>query len=205
MMNVKTAKQLLREKIWNKLEAENIAVFPRPCYGRIPNFVDSDKAAEKVRLLKEWKDSKVIFVNPDYAQQKIRENALLDGKILVMASPGLKSGYIVVNPKDVKGVERFASTIKGAFKFGKTASAQEFPRPDLIVEGSVAVDKQGHRLGKGRGYGDREISVLKWRFGLIPTVTTVHDIQIVDTVPFDEKDERVSIIATPTKIIRIQL
>jgi 5-formyltetrahydrofolate cyclo-ligase len=183
---------------------EGIAVFPLPCYGRIPNFEGSDRAADKVRLLKEWKDSEVIFANPDYAQQKIREYALLDGKILVMASPGLKSGYILVNPKDVKGVESLASTIKGAFKHGKSVPAQEIPKPGLIVEGSVAVDRQGHRLGKGRGYGDVEVSVLKEMFGLVPIVTTVHDIQIVDAVPFVEKDERVSIIVSPTKIIRVQ-
>jgi 5-formyltetrahydrofolate cyclo-ligase len=205
MLNVKTAKQLLREEIWNKLETEGIAIFPLPCYGRIPNFVGSDKAAEKVRLLGEWKGSKAIFSNPDYAQQRIREYALLDGKTLVMASPGLRSGYIVIDPKDVKGVESSASTIKGAFKYGKAVGAQEIQKLGLIIEGSVAVDKQGHRLGKGRGYGDVEIGILKRMFGFIPIVTTVHDIQIVESVPFEEKDERVSIVVTPTKIIRIQL
>jgi 5-formyltetrahydrofolate cyclo-ligase len=35
----------------------------------------------------------------------------------------------------------------------------------LIVEGSVAVDVRGHRLGKGCGYGDMEIKTLKRLFG----------------------------------------
>ena len=202
-MEVKTAKKLLRERIWNKLETEGVARFPLPCYGRIPNFVGSEKAADKTRSLKEWNEAKVIFVNPDYAQQKVREYALLDGKVLVMASPRLKHGYLVVDPKAVKGIENFASTIRGVFKYGKTVSAQEIPKPYLIVEGSVAVDMRGYRLGKGHGYGDMEIKTLKRMFGSVPTVTTVHDMQVVEAVPFEEKDERVSIIVTPTKVIQV--
>jgi len=202
-MDVKTAKKLLREEIWNKLEKNSVARFPLPCYGRIPNFAGSEKAAEKVRLLNEWKEARVVFANPDYAQQKVREFALLDGKVLVMASPKLKHGYVFVDPKDVKGVESFASTIRGAFKYGKNVDAQDIPKPDSIVEGSVGVDMRGHRLGKGHGYGDVEIKTLKNMFGAVPVLTTVHDIQVVENVPFEEKDEKVSIAVTPTRIIRV--
>jgi 5-formyltetrahydrofolate cyclo-ligase len=202
-MDLKTAKQLLREEIWTKLETNGIAKFPLPCFGHIPNFIDSEKAAAKLRLLEEWQKAKVVFVNPDYAQQKVREYALLDGKVLVMASPRLKHGFVVVNPKDVKGIESFASTIRGAFQHGKTVNVEDTPKPDLMVEGSVAVDTHGRRLGKGRGYGDVEIKMLRRLFGTIPIITTIHDMQIVETVPFEEKDEKVSIIITPTKVIRV--
>lgn len=201
-MDVETAKKMLREEIWIKLEKGGVARFPLPCYGRIPNFAGSEKAADRVRLLDEWKNAKVVFANPDYAQQKVREYALLDGKILVMASPGLRQGCIIVNPKNFKSSEGFASTIKGAFKYGKIASIEEIPKPDLIVEGSVAVDIKGHRLGKGYGFGDREIGLIKRIFGEIPVLTTVHDMQVVDAVPIEERDEKVSIIVTPTKVIR---
>jgi 5-formyltetrahydrofolate cyclo-ligase len=200
-MSISSKKQLLRETVWSEMEKLGIAVFPLPCKGRIPNFVGADVAAEKLRQLEEWKRAKVIFVNPDSPQRKVRENALKDGKILVMASPRLEKGFILLNPASVKGKESFASTIRGAFKFGVTT--QSFPKPDLIVEGSVAVDLSGHRLGKGHGYGDVEIALLKKKFGEIPIATTVHDIQVVESVPFEEKDEKVSIIVTPTKIFRV--
>ncbi|MDH5483112.1 MAG: 5-formyltetrahydrofolate cyclo-ligase [Candidatus Bathyarchaeota archaeon] len=202
-MDVKAAKKLLRKKIWLKLEKKGVAKFPLPCFGRIPNFVGSGNAAAKVRLLDEWQNAKVVFVNPDYAQRKVRECALLDGKILVMASSRLKHGFIVISPKDVKGAESFASTIKGAFKYGRTIDVDDIPRPDLVVEGAVAVDLRGNRLGKGHGYGDLEISILKRIFGSIPVVTTVHDTQIVEAVPSEEKDEKIGLIVTPTRIIRI--
>jgi 5-formyltetrahydrofolate cyclo-ligase len=200
-MSIPLKKQQLREKIWSEMERSGIAIFPLPCKGRIPNFSGASIAAEKLRQLDEWRKAEVIFANPDSPQQKVRENALLDGKILVMASPRLKRGFILINPAKVKGKERFVSTIKGAFKFG--TETHSFPKPDLIVEGSVAVDLYGHRLGKGYGYGDVEIGILKRMFGEIPIVTTVHDIQVVENVPFEEKDEKISLIVTPTKVIRI--
>jgi len=61
----------------------------------------------------------------------------------------------------------------------------------------------GYRLGKGGGYGDVEIKTLKKMFGFIPIITTVHDMQVVEAVPFEEKDEKVSLIVTPTRVIRV--
>ncbi|MCX8177918.1 MAG: 5-formyltetrahydrofolate cyclo-ligase [Candidatus Bathyarchaeota archaeon] len=197
-------KQRLRSKIWSEMEQQGIAAFPLPCRGRIPNFVGAAIAAEKLRQLDEWKKARVIFVGPDSPQKKVRENTLKDGKVLVIASPKLKRDFIILNPARTIGMEHFASTIKGAFQLGAVAKLEDIPRPDLIVEGSVAVDPHGHRLGKGGGYGDLEIGLLKRVFGDIPVATTVHDIQLVEKVPFGEKDEKISIIVTPTKVIRVE-
>ncbi|MGA3191393.1 MAG: 5-formyltetrahydrofolate cyclo-ligase [Candidatus Bathyarchaeia archaeon] len=186
-MDVRTAKRLLREEMWRRLEAEGVARFPLPCFGHVPNFEGSDKAAQNARLLSEWKEAKVVFVNPDFAQQKVREYALLDGKLLVMASPKLKHGYIVVDPAKVRGSESHASTIRGAFSLGKIVGLQEMPKLNLIVEGSVAVDLKGNRLGKGGGYGDVEIRSLRAKFDSIPVITSLHDSQVVENVPFEEK------------------
>ena len=198
---IKEEKTELREKIWKALESNKIARFPLPCYQRIPNYEGSDKAAEKVRDLEEYQNAKVIVSNPDYAQQKVRELSLRDNKTLIMASPRLKHGYLEIEPKKVKGKEDFASTIKGAFRYGKRL--EEVPKPDFIVTGCVAVDKEGNRLGKGGGYGDKEITFFKSKFGDIPVVTTVHDTQIVDKVPTEKGDVKVDIIVTPKTVIRI--
>ncbi|MEM3770457.1 MAG: 5-formyltetrahydrofolate cyclo-ligase [Candidatus Bathyarchaeia archaeon] len=202
MSRVVEEKQRLREKIWLEMEKSGVATFPLPCWGRIPNFVGAEVAADKLRQLEEWKRAKVVFVNPDSPQRGVRENALKDGKVLIMASPRLTRGFILISPEKVRGKEHFASTIKGAFKFG--VQIRDFPKPDLIIEGSVAVDTKGHRLGKGHGYGDVEIELLERMFGEIPVATTVHDVQVVENVPFGEKDRRVSLIVTPTRVVRIK-
>ncbi len=199
-MDGKIEKQKLREEIWKKMDKLGISIFPY-AYGRIPNFAGSDLAGDKVTTIEEWKKAKVIFSNPDFAQQKVRENALKENKILIMASPKLKQGFLKIDSKDVKGKERFASTISGAFKYGRKTN--EVIKPDLIITGCVAVDEENFiRLGKGGGYGDREIKMIEEKFGKIPVITTVHDIQLVKNIPFDEKDTRVDIIVTPTRIIR---
>lgn len=200
--SVKGQKQQLREQIWTLMERSGVAKFPLPCRGRIPNFIGAEVAADKLRQLPEWRRARAVFVCPDSPQRKVRENALLDGKILIMASPRLQHGFILILPHYVKGKESFASTIRGAFKFG--TPTMNIPKPEIIVEGSVAVDMQGHRLGKGHGYGDFEILFLRRRFGCIPVATTVHDLQVVENVPSEKTDQKVSIIVTPTRVIRVR-
>ena len=197
-MNIQTEKKRLREKIWKILEEKGVARFPFPLKDRVPNFEGSDKAAKLVTTLPEWKKVKIVFSNPDFAQQKVRELTLKEGKLLIMATPKLKEGYLEINPKDVKDKEEQASTIAGAFKFGK--KIKDLPKPDLIITGCVAVDKNGWRLGKGGGYGDREITRLTKEFGKIPVITTVHDLQIIDKIPHQEFDTKVNYIITPNKI-----
>jgi len=209
-------KEQLRNRIWDLLERKNVAIFPLPVRGRIPNFVGSDKAASLVRTLPEWKKAKVVFANPDSAQKKIREFALKEGKILIMASPRLKHGFLQIDPKNVKGKEEIAATIKGAFKYGKPVEnpaiggIREMPKsagsmgPDLIITGCVAVDRSGWRLGKGGGYGDIEVKRIKDEFGKIPIVTTIHVLQLVEFVPHVDHDAKVDLIVTPERIYRIQ-
>ena len=189
-------------EIWKLMEEKGIATFPKPVYHRVPNFIGAEKAAQNLRNLPEYKKAKVIFCNPDSPQRPVREMTLEDGKILVMATPRLKHGFLVIAPETTVGRERFASTIKGAFNFGKETT--DFPKPDLIVTGSVAVDKDGNRLGKGRGYGDREIRMIKEKFGKVPVVTSIHDIQLINYATSTPQDEKLDIIVTPTKIIRIK-
>jgi len=199
---IKIEKQKLREKIWKILEEKGVARFPLPLKGRIPNFEGSEKAAKLLTTLPEWKKAKVIFSNPDSAQQPVRELVLKEGKILIMATPRLKKGYLKIDPREVKGKEKEASTIKGAFKYGK--SIKDLPKPDLIITGCVAVDKEGWRLGKGGGYGDKEIKTFLEKFGKIPVITTVHELQIIEKVPHDDLDTKVDYIVTPNQIIKCQ-
>jgi len=201
-MRTEARKANLREKIWKTMQERGIAKFPLPCFGRIPNFRGAEITAQKIRELEEWKEATAIFASPDSPQRKIRENALKDGKILIMASPRLKHGFLLIRPEKARGREPHASTIRGAFELGE--EVDRFPRPNLVVIGSVAVDEFGRRLGKGRGYGDREIKTLKEMFGEVTVATNVHDVQVVDSVPSEEHDERVRIIVTPTRTIRVK-
>jgi len=84
---------------------------------------------------------------------------------------------------------------------------EDLPRIDLIVTGSVAVTKNGLRLGKGGGYSELEYAILM-EYGKVeqstPIATNVHDLQILNDLPRDPHDLILDIIATPTKLIRVK-
>ena len=203
--DVKKAKEELRLLIWRRLEEANVALPPKPCYGRIPNFKGAYDAALKASNIPEWKNAEVVFVNPDSPQRNLRLIALKQGKLLIMATPKLKSGFLEIDPLKVRGVEYEASTICGAFKYGKMRETVVH-KPDLIVTGCVAVDREFNRLGKGGGYGDKEISLIKDKYGSdICVLTTIHDLQIVDRIPVEPHDSKVDIVVTPSRILRRRL
>jgi len=80
---------------------------------------------------------------------------------------------------------------------------------DMIVIGSVAVSRDGHRIGRGNGFVDLDIGILIQTGVITPEtviVTTVHDHQLNDSLPlnlFQKYDTPVDIIVTPTEVIRV--
>lgn len=202
MLRVSMDKQALRELVWRELEAKGVAAFPKPVRGRIPNFVGSGAAATLLRSLPTYAQAQTIFVNPDAAQLAVRELVLRDGKRLIMATPKLREGFILLDPIKIKNARRAAS-IQGAFKHGRPVDFKNL-KIDFVVQGSVVVDRKGGRAGKGSGFGDLEVAILK-EVGAIddstPIVTTVHELQIVEEVPMTEHDVPVDFIVTPDLII----
>jgi len=187
------------------MEEKGVATFPKPILYRIPNFVGAEKAAKNLRNLSEYNEAKVVFCNPDAPQRPVREMALRNGKTVVMATPKMRQGFLLIDPKNIPSNRiSEASTIQGAFKHGRPIEPNKV-KVDLFIAGSVAVSPDGGRLGKGTGYSDQEHSILKYAGSLTaqtPIITTVHDTQIVDKIPKEEWDIPVDFIVTPTKIIR---
>jgi len=198
-------KERIRRYIWDKMERENIAKFPRPVYHRIPNFIGSEIAGRRVIQSKIFENAEIVFCNPDSPQRIIREYVIRSGKTLIMASPRLRSGFIILEKKYVpRGRERRASTIAGAFRYGRIVEYLHDIHIDLKVTGSVAVTIDGGRVGKGGGFSDLEYALLR-EFGVIdedtPIVTTVHEVQIVEYIPMTRHDVPVDIIFTPSRRI----
>jgi len=95
----------------------------------------------------------------------------------------------------------------GVASFPRPTPLAEAPRPDLLVVGSVAVSEAGARTGKGEGYGEIEYALLR-ELGRIdaetPLATTVHDFQVVASLPLEPFDVSVDLIVTPTRLIRVE-
>ena len=71
--------------------------------------------------------------------------------------------------------------------------------------GSVAVTREGRRLGKGHGYADLEYALLR-ELGnpAVPLATTVHRLQVVEGFPVEAHDTPLKLIATPDELIEVQ-
>jgi len=193
-------KESIRQKIWKFLEDKNIASFPRPCFNRIPNFVGSWIASEKIKQISEFNSSACVFCAPDFVLKRVREIVLESHKILAVALPHMVEFLQISERRNIKR----ATSIKGFKKYGTPLNREV----ELFVQGSVAVDRKGNRLGKGRGYGDREWFYLLNNNLLRPEVkviTLVHDEQIVEDFSdlMTETDKKVDYILTPTTIIKI--
>ena len=210
---VRDEKKRIRKLIWDRMVERGVARFPLPPHNRIPNFENSRKCSFHLERLKEWREAEVVKVNPDSPQKSIRYKALKDGKILVMPTPRLREGFLMIEPENVKpSLFSEAVTIRGSFKFGKRLGSvrelEKIGRIDFIVEGSVAVNRRGERLGKGEGYGDIEFGILR-EIGLIeedvPIATTVHEIQVLDeSIPQSIHDVSLDYIITPKSLIRVE-
>jgi 5-formyltetrahydrofolate cyclo-ligase len=205
-MSIEGAKQEVRERMWRALEQHGASRFPGT-RGRIPNFVGAEAAADRLATTNEWKSARSIKANPDAPQLPVRARALSDGKTVYMAVPRLarQDPFIELDPGRLLTTPRKAASIRGASSQGTPIVIDAMPRIDLVVCGSVAVNRSGARVGKGGGYSDLEFALLV-EAGVIDDrtllTTTVHPLQVLDEdLPETAHDFRVERIVTPEEII----
>jgi 5-formyltetrahydrofolate cyclo-ligase len=201
-----TGKDALRERIWALLEREGASV--GHAYGHIPDFVGADRAAERLAQLPIWHNARVVKCNPDAPQAPVRLQALQAGKTVYMAVPRLRDERCFVElhcdalrvPLDV------AAETKGALAHGRLVSFDEMQPIDLVLVGCVTVTHSGGRTGKGAGFADLELGMLR-EMGLVtsrtPIATTVHPLQVVDEgeLPMTEHDSALDWIVTPDEAV----
>jgi 5-formyltetrahydrofolate cyclo-ligase len=202
-------KDRLRSAIWTALDEQDIA--PVSPYGHIPSFIGADKAAHLLANLPIWKSAKVIKCNPDTAQLPVRVLAIREGKLLYMAVPRLtrEECFIELQDADILSKDRPLEEVLSAhhaINYGRLVTFDEMQPIDLVITGCVAVSRDGGRTGKGAGFADLELGMLR-EFGLVspqtPVATTVHPLQIVDSayLPMQSHDTPLNLIVTPDEII----
>ena len=202
-------KSAARQWVWDRLAAEGVARFPFPPHGRIPNFGGAELAAEQLLEIEPWKSATAIKVNPDSPQRPLRAEALRRGITVFVPTPRLRGGFKKLDPRHIPPdkIDEAASLSHGDRWSEEVALAAlaDMPWLDAIVCGSVAVTRDGRRCGKGEAYSDLEFAILR-ELGHppVPVATTVHDLQVVASVPRDPTDQPLSVIATPTHVIRIK-
>lgn len=202
-------KDELRAEVWLLLKEQGATV--GDAFGHIPRFVGAEQAAERLAALSIWRRARVIKCNPDSAQAPVRLRALQDGKRLYMAVPRLKKVrcFVELTAEHLRrrGVNlEKAMSSRGAMRHGRLVALDEMQPVDLVVTGCVAVTRDGGRTGKGAGFADLELGMLR-EFGLVgpdtPILTTVHPLQIVEDarLPMQSHDSALDWIITPGQAI----
>ncbi|MEU8625465.1 5-formyltetrahydrofolate cyclo-ligase [Streptomyces sp. NPDC048669] len=206
MTEIDQAKQAVRERVWRRLIDGGGAA--SDSYGKIPGFHGADATAERLAALDEWQHATTVKANPDWAQLPVRIRALKDGKLLYMAVPRMASlePFFELDPKKLAVSAEEAAEKKGAAQAGRRLGVESMRPIDLVVCGSVAVNRSGARIGKGAGYSDLEVALLI-EASLVTDQTVivapVHPLQLVeDDIPETEHDFSVDYIVTPDEVIR---
>jgi len=78
--------------------------------------------------------------------------------VLYMGVPRLRSERCIIelDPTMLTAPPANAETVKGAFTYGKLVHFEDMRQVDLVISDSVAVNRQGTRIGKGGGFADLE-------------------------------------------------
>ena len=200
------SKDEVREAVWAAMEAAR-AAHTRKLRDRIPHFRGCEAAAEKVGELRVWQAARVIKGNPDKAQRPLRLKALEEGKTLYMAVPRLRQEqcFVELDPASMGASPAETSTIAGAFRWGRPVYVEEMRQVDLVISGSVAVNRMGTRVGKGGGFADLEYG-LAIAAGIVspetPVVSTVHQMQVLDEdLPYTRHDVFLDYVVTSDEVI----
>ena len=207
-------KQAIRERVWDRLEADGVARFPFPPHDRIPNFEGAADAAQRVTETAVWERADAIKANPDSPQLPLRRAALRAGKTVYMAVPRLRERrcFYELDPTELDDIEA-APAVSNVADHARQVGPEAVGQIDLVISGSVGVTEDGARIGKGEGYSDLEYAVLH-ELGLVDTATstlsTVHELQVLDgpdsaapdaRVPVDAHDVPMDYIVTPARTV----
>lgn len=88
----------------------------------------------------------------------------------------------------------------GSFGIREPIGKSYFGELDLIITPGLAFDREGNRLGYGKGYYDRVFT----RYSEVLKVAPIFDVQLVEKVPTEEHDIKIDVIITKNEILRIK-
>ncbi|MDB6066825.1 MAG: 5-formyltetrahydrofolate cyclo-ligase [Pedosphaera sp.] len=144
-----------------------------------------------------WREAKSILFFAPIAEEpdiwRLADDALKAGKTVTLPRYDREQkGYVACHIRDID--RDLQSGQFGIREPGETCARISLNQLDLILVPGIAFDLNGHRLGRGKGFYDRMLAVLKG-----PTCGVAFDQQIVTGIPVEPHDIRLSCILTPTR------
>ncbi len=161
---------------------------------------DSRRIFARLKELPVYEDASSVFFYHSFGSevetQSMIEQALRKGK--AVALPKVKDSATML----FYYVEGLGECQSGAFGVPEPpeGSLPAFSEPDLVIVPGLVFDREGNRLGYGKGYYDRFFKTLP--FG-VPKAALAFDEQLVATVLKEEYDVSMDFIITPTEVITV--
>ncbi len=125
------------------------------------------------------------------------------GAIEALAGAGTQVALPVVAGTDLRSVLFRPGDVTRTARYGaaEPVAAPEVPPAalDVIIVPGLAFDREGFRVGYGRGYYDRFLARTR---PSAPRIGIAFAVQLVDAVPHRDGDERVDAIVTERDMVR---
>lgn len=212
-MDIVDHKASVRERVWSELRKVAIpdSRFHFDFGEFIADFEGGEVAVARLTEHGFYKQSNFIFITPDNCLDRLRHQALIDGKTVLMTTYSIKRGFWLLDPKRISpDLYLYASTLDGMERVGQPVSLRDIATMapvDYMVTGTGAINHEGVRFGKGHGFFDAEWGML-YQLGRITTATpsaaVVHDCQVLDEkLTPDVYDTVADVIFTPTRTIEV--
>jgi 5-formyltetrahydrofolate cyclo-ligase len=213
-MDIVDHKASVRERVWSELR--KVAVpdsrFHFDFGEFIADFEGGEAAVDRLTAHPFYKGAQFIFITPDNCLDRLRLQALLDGKTVLMTTYSIKRGFWLLDPARISSdLYLYASTLDGMERVGKPVTLKDIakmPGIDYMVTGTGAINHDGVRFGKGHGFFDAEWGML-YQLGRIssdtPSAAVVHDCQVLEEkLTPDVYDTVADVIFTPTRTIEVK-
>ena len=120
---------------------------------------------------------------------KINEAVITAGKKLIL--PRVK------DKENMEAVEYNGNFQKGSMGITEPAGKPYEGKIDLIIVPGIAFDREGNRIGFGRGYYDRFLE----KYPQAQRVSLIYDFQLIESIPAEEHDKKTELLFTKNSII----
>jgi 5-formyltetrahydrofolate cyclo-ligase len=166
------------------------------------------RAAERLRKLSAYRDAAAVLASPTPALFQVRVNVLADRKLLVIPTPALEKGFLLVEGSSIPFPKLRSAAFPGRDnRFAELMDLSGSPhrRIELMAVEALAAGKNGGILGDGSGHLDLQYAVLGTLDRLDPGVQVaalVPPDRVLENVPAAPGDVPAHWIVTPEGIER---
>jgi 5-formyltetrahydrofolate cyclo-ligase len=153
--------------------------------------------------LSEVKSACTIFLYASFRSEvdtfQLISNALSSGKRVIL--PKVDATNKMLQLYEIKSLEELAPGYMGIPELPGTAATKlnDVSDIDAVIIPGACYDEKGNRVGYGGGYYDRLLSGL---LKTVPIVAPAYEEQIVESIPAEPHDIKVSVIVTDRRVIR---